>query len=73
MPGYSNVHGGNFFHWCIMARLLLDERHGFRAIIIGAKKTSARMKKFEKAVALLRKSIDDEAIGEVVPLPDTAG
>jgi hypothetical protein len=70
MPGYTNVHGGNILNWCIMARLSVDKRHGFRAIIVGAQKTSARMNMVDKAIALVRKLIDDEAIGALRTFAD---
>ena len=70
MPGYSNVHGGNFLNWCIMARLLIDERYGFCAQIIEAKKTLLRMKRLDKTVALLRKIADEKPIGDLRKFAD---
>jgi hypothetical protein len=65
MLGFSDVHGGNFLSWCIVARQLVDERRGYRAEILSAEKTLSRMKKLAKDVALLRKFADDQALDEL--------
>jgi hypothetical protein len=62
VPRISNVLGVNIVHWCIMARLSMDDHRGFRAELAKAEQTTVVTDRVDKHVTELRKVVDPRNI-----------